>query len=75
MRSDININKRFIGHYFLDFVIENKIVLEIKSAPKFSRKDIYQVLGYLRETGMNLGILAAFSRCELIYKRVLKGFR
>jgi len=73
LRVDIRAEKMHIGHYFMDFVIEGKIVLEIKVSPKFSRKDILQVLRYLKETGMNLGILAAFSRIELIYKRILRG--
>ncbi|MDD4179625.1 MAG: GxxExxY protein [Candidatus Margulisbacteria bacterium] len=64
----------YIGTYYLDFVIEEKIILEIKATPRFSRNNILQVLGYLRETGLELGILANFSRKEVIYKRILRGF-
>jgi GxxExxY protein len=65
---------KYVGSYYIDFVVENKIVLEIKAKPRFSRNDIFQVLRYLRETGMELGILVNFSRRELIYKRILRGF-
>src|SRR3989344_4718542 len=37
-----------IGRYFLDFLIENKIVLEIKVGSKFYVRDIKQVLSYLK---------------------------
>lgn len=64
----------YIGNYLMDFVIADKIILEIKAKPFFSRKDIQQVLAYLRETGLDLGILATFSKYELKYKRILRGF-
>lgn len=64
-----------IGFYYIDFVIENKIVLEIKAAPRFSRPNIIQVLRCLKETGLELGILANFARKELIYRRILRGFK
>jgi GxxExxY protein len=62
-----------LGIYYLDFLIENKIVLEIKIASKFYPRDIKQVLGYLRVKDVKLGILACFSRNGLVYKRILKG--
>ena len=64
-----------LGCYYIDFVIENRIVLEIKTVPRFSRANILQVLRYLKEAGIELGILATFSRRELIYRRILKGYR
>ena len=62
-----------IGKYYLDFVIENKIVLEIKIEPRFYSRDIKQVLAYLKATGLPLGLLASFSKRELKFKRILKG--
>jgi len=62
-----------LGRYFLDFLVEDKIIVEIKNASKFYPKDIKQVLGYLRAKNLKLGILACFSRNGLIYKRILKG--
>ncbi|MFH1048948.1 MAG: GxxExxY protein [Patescibacteria group bacterium] len=70
---DIKVDNEIIGKYFLDFLIEDKIILEIKAAPKFYDRDIKQVLGYLKSTNLDLGILANFNRNELIYKRILKG--
>jgi GxxExxY protein len=64
-----------IGRYYIDFVIENEIVLGIKAAPRFSRINIIQVLRYLKETDLELGILANFARKELIYRRILRGFK
>ena len=74
LKVDLKIENECFGRYFIDFLIEDKLVLEIKAVPKFSRKAVLQVLRYLKETGINLGILASFSKNELIYKRILRGF-
>ena len=62
-----------LGRYFLDFLIEDKIILEIKSDSKFYNRDIKQVLGYLKAKKLELGILACFGKGGLIYKRITKG--
>lgn len=63
-----------IGRYYVDFIIENKIVLEIKSKSFFSHRDIKQVLGYLKKSGIELGILAAFTSEGVKIKRILRGW-
>ena len=73
VRTDFNYNGKLIGRYYLDFIIDHKLVLEIKVTPSFSTKDIMQVLNYLRQSGLELGILATLNRNKLIYKRILKG--
>ncbi len=50
-----------IGRYFIDFIIENKIVLELKRGDHFSKKNIEQIKGYLQATGLKLAILAHFT--------------
>jgi len=71
----ININHKGIdlGRYYLDFLVDNKIVVEIKNSSKFYIKDIKQVLGYLKAKNLKLGILICFSKNGVIHKRILKG--
>lgn len=45
-----------IGRYFIDFVIDNKIVIEFKVAEQFHNTFRTQVLGYLKATSLKLGI-------------------
>ncbi len=70
---DLSYEEERIGKYYLDFVIENKIVLEIKAAPHFHNKDIKQVLSYLKKAGLELGILANFTKEKLEFRRILRG--
>jgi GxxExxY protein len=60
-----------IGNYFLDFLIENKIVLEIKRGEGFAKTNIQQVSSYLKAANLKLGILANFTSKGLKSKRIL----
>ncbi len=60
-----------VGEYYLDFLIENKIVLEIKKGDRFSKKHINQVLSYLKTQNLKLGIVANFGLNELKFKRII----
>ena len=60
-----------IGKCFFDFLIEDKIILEIKKDNNFSRKHIEQVHSYLKTAGLKLGIIANFTKEGIKYKRIL----
>jgi len=57
----IFLNKKRIGFYKLDFLIDDKIILELKVVQDFYKKHILQVLSYLKHKNIKLGILAVCS--------------
>ncbi len=63
--------EKIIGKDFLDFLIDDKIVLELKKGDNFSRKSIEQVYEYLQATKLKLGIIAQFSSNGLKFKRIV----
>lgn len=60
-----------LGEFFLDFIVDDKIVLEIKKVWKITQDDIKQVLRYLKATQAKLGIIANFQHNRLEFRRVL----
>ncbi len=60
-----------IGIYYFDFLVENKIVVEIKVREYFSKKDICQLSSYLKAKNLELGIIAHFTGSGVKYKRVV----
>ena len=60
-----------ISYYILDFLVEDKIVLEIKQGVKFKKQDFLQVEAYLEANKLKLGILAIYTSSSVKYKRVL----
>ncbi len=56
-----------------DFIIDNKIVVELKKGFRISQNDIDQVVSYLKGADVKLGLLARFSEKGLIYRRILNS--
>jgi GxxExxY protein len=52
---------RTIGDYRLDLVVEDAVVVEIKSVERFDPVFEAQVLTYLRVTGKKIGLLINFN--------------
>ena len=57
----------------MDLIIEDKIVLELKTVDRFCTQHSAQLLSYLKATGYKLGILVNFSKAEVEYKRILNS--
>ncbi|MBC7073929.1 GxxExxY protein [Candidatus Parcubacteria bacterium] len=70
---DINFGKEKIGKLFIDFVIANKIILEVKKTPAITKDHIKQVLRYLNALNLKLGIITNFQHKKLEYKRVINS--
>ncbi len=70
---EIVVEDEHIGRHFLDFLIDDSIVLEIKKGNKQNMSDIKQVLMYLKTTGLKLGILAYFGSNGVTYKRIINS--
>lgn len=56
----------------IDFVIDNKIVLEIKAKPFTTKDDYYQVQRYLTTLNFELGLLINFRNRFLKPQRILR---
>lgn len=69
----IIVENELIGRHFLDFLIEDKIILELKKGNFVNISDIKQVLMYLKTTGLKLGILAYFGSDGVKYKRIVNS--
>jgi len=69
----IKFRDKIIGRSYLDFLIEDKVVLEIKKGNHFSKRNIEQVKEYLKVTGLKLAILANFTPTGIKYLRVLNN--
>lgn len=55
-----------------DFVIEDKILLELKTERLVTKDDYFQVQRYLQASGLKLGILVNFRSRYLNPKRVIR---
>ena len=61
---------RNVGNHRLDFVVEDKIILELKAASVLTDVFRQQTLSYLKATGLKLGILVNFGTPRVEYTRI-----
>ena len=64
-------NSQSIGNYRLDFIIDNKIIIELKVRPRLGYVHIKQALSYLKSTNIKLAILIYFTRNGVKYRRIV----
>lgn len=69
VRINIVYNNEKIGTYIPDFVVNDKIVIEVKSKPYLTKEDEKQFWGYLKGSKYKLGFLVGFTPQKLIIKR------
>lgn len=62
---------KVVGLYKPDFVIDDKILLEIKSARVTTKQDEKQLYFYLRNSKYEIGYLVNFSTPKLYIKRII----
>ena len=58
--------------FYADFVLLDKIIIEVKSTEGLIDKHISQCLNYLHVSGHRLAILVNFNKASLEYKRIIK---
>ncbi len=61
-----------VGHYEADFVVEDKIILEIKAVAILNLKHEAQAIHYLTATGWRLALLVNFGAESLEHRRIVK---
>lgn len=60
-----------VGDYFVDILVDDKIILELKTVEKIADAHRAQVINYLRATGIRLGMILNFGRKSFEYERLV----
>ncbi len=73
---NLTYNDKIISKFYIDFLTEFsekniKIVIELKVAEEFHKKHFDQVMVYLKNNNLKLGLLAIFTRNKVLVKRII----
>jgi GxxExxY protein len=60
-----------VGTYYTDFVVEEKVIVEVKSAQKIDSVHRAQLLNYLKISGLRVGLIMNFSKPKLQFERLV----
>ncbi len=67
----IKFESKVIGKYYLDFLIDDKLILELKVAEDFYPKHFKQVINYLKARKLKLGIIILITKSGIRIKRII----
>ncbi len=70
---DLTYKGKKVGTHRLDLIVEDKIVVELKTVERFAPHHTAQLLSYLKASGHRLGILVNFSKAKVESRRVVIG--
>ncbi len=62
---------QIVGDYFADIVVEDKVLVELKTVDKLGRIHEAQLLNYLKATGIQVGLLINFKSKTAEIKRLV----
>ncbi len=57
-----------VGEYDADLLVEDAILIEVKIAAQYDKRDEAQLLNELRATGLKLGLLLNFGRTKVEFR-------
>jgi GxxExxY protein len=69
-KIEIFYDGQLIGDYAADIVVEDKIILELKSVKEFHPAHEAQLVNYLKATGKEVGLLINFGEKIQIKRKV-----
>lgn len=58
-------------HFYTDFVVMDKIILEVKGATAISDEFVAQAINYLKVSQNKLALIVNFGELKLNYKRIV----
>lgn len=67
----LNFENLEVSNFFADFIIDNKILIEVKAEKFITQNDIRQTLRYIKSADLPLGIIINFRKDKLEYKRLI----
>ena len=66
---------RQVGEYYADFLVEDKIILELKAAEALCEEHEFQLINYLKATDLEIGLLLNFGKKPEIKRKIFTNDR
>lgn len=60
-----------VGDYFADLLVEDCVMIEIKTVRQIDDSHMAQCMNYLKATGLNICLLFNFAKSHLEFKRIV----
>lgn len=68
---DVKYRNFKVGKYIPDFIIDNKVIVELKAVEFMPKAYENQIIHYLKTTGFQIGLLVNFGQPKIFIKRLI----
>ena len=62
---------QIVGDYFVDILVEDQVIIELKTVDALQKIHEAQLLNYLKATGIKVGLLVNFKSMKAEIKRLV----
>ncbi len=66
---EVKFKNVIVGNYYADILVDNKVIVELKVAKWYSKKDEAQLLNELKASEIKVGLPINFGRNKVEFKR------
>lgn len=63
--------EKSVGFYVPDFIVSDRVIVELKTVDKIGNSEKGQVLNYLKATGLQVGLVLNFKHAKLDWQRIV----
>lgn len=60
-----------VGEYIPDLIVEDQVIVEVKTVEHIGRHEYGQLMNYLKITGLRVGLLLNFHYAKMQWKRIV----
>jgi GxxExxY protein len=74
-RLEVYYSGNLVGEYFVDFIVENVVIVELKAVRQIAQEHEAQLLNFLKASEMEVGLLLNFGATAEIKRKVYDNER
>jgi GxxExxY protein len=72
-KLDVFYKNRTVKSFYADYLVEGRVLVELKAIRTYTENEIAQVLNYLKGGGIEVGLLLNFGSSSLQWKRLINS--
>ena len=72
-KLDVYYKNRTVKSFYADYLVEGRVLVELKAIRTYTENEIAQVLNYLKGGGIEVGLLLNFGSSSLQWKRLINS--
>lgn len=70
-KFEVVFKNKIVGEFYPDLIVDNKVIIELKTSEKIIDFHRSQLLNYLKVTKLRVGLIINFSKSKLEYERLI----